>query len=1004
MRKLLFFFMVSWGISTSLFSQETFTPNGVQDPREHAYAFKDATIFVDFETQLEGATLLIREGEVVQVGTNVSIPDGFTVVDLAGKYIYPSLIDLHTSYGMPEIKRAGTDYFRREQFNSNTDGPYNANQAIKSEIDAASVFTADPKVAKTHRGMGFGAVLTFHPDGIARGTSAFVSLADDNENLVVLGDEVAAHYSFDKGSSTQSYPSSSMGYISLLRQTYLDAAWYRGMEDKPFTDKSLDAWIASQELPQIFEVNNWQSVLRADKIGDEFDVQYVIKGGGDEYKRIDKIRETGASMIIPINFPAAYDVEDPLDAYEVSLAAMKHWELAPTNLATLAENGIEFAITPAGIKKGKDFWANLRTAIGHGLSESEALKALTYTPAKILGMEDKVGSLKKGGMANFLISSGNLFNKEVILYENWIQGKPYVLQDMDVLDIAGIYELKVGDDSYDLEIHGKAGQQKAKIVVNDSTYYPVSMNMGDASLSMNFTPKEEEGAIRLSGWTSGKDLKGSGQQANGDWITWEATYVSEKVSDKPSEESGQKSEENKPEVGEVIYPFVAYGTSELPTQENILIKNATVWTMEDDGILENTDVRIEDGKIVKIGKNLKEANARVIDGTDMHLTPGIVDEHSHIAATSINDVAVNSSMVRIEDVINSEDQEIYRALSGGVTALQILHGSANPIGGQSALIKLRWGKAPEEMKIKASDGYIKFALGENVKRSRSSNSIRYPLTRMGVEQVFVDAFSAARDYEKKWEAYNALTGTAKANATAPRKDLVHEAILEILNKERFVSCHSYVQSEINMLMKVAEQFDFNINTFTHILEGYKVADKMAEHGVGGSTFADWWAYKWEVRYAIPYNPAIMAREGVVTAVNSDNSEMMRRLNQEAAKSVKYADLDEIESFKMATLNPAKLLHLDDRIGSIKVGKDADVVLWTDHPLSIYAIADKTLVDGIVYFDQEEDQKRKYEIQLERARLIQKMKEAKGKGGATQRFAKAQELHFHCETVFTYGEK
>ena len=1006
MKKLIVSFLVCWGIHQFSLAQETFTPNGVQDPRDHAYAFRDATIFVDYDTKLEGATLLIKEGKVVQVGTNVSIPDGYTVVDLEGKYIYPSLIDLHTSYGMPEAKRGERDYFRREQFNSDTEGPYNPNEAIKSEVDASAVFKTNAKAAKSHRAMGFGTVLSFHPDGIARGTSALVSLADENENVAVLQDRVAAHYSFDKGSSSQSYPSSSMGYISLLRQTYLDAEWYGSQKEKPFTDKSLDAWIASQDLPQIFEVNNWQSVLRADKVGDEFGVQYVIKGGGDEYKRMEEIKKTGASMIIPINFPDAYDVEDPLDAYEVSLAAMKHWELAPTNPAMLEENGIDFAITPAGIKKGKDFWGKLRKAIDHGLSEHAALKALTYTPAKILGMEDKVGSLKKGSMANFLITSGNIFDKEVSLYENWIQGKAFMLQDMNAMDIAGIYEMKVGDDTYDLEISGKAGKQKAKIVVNDSTNYPVSLSMGDKSISMSFSPGEKdskEGAIRLSGWTSGKDLKGSGQQANGDWLTWEATYVSEIVGDK-KEERTESGEEKAPELGEVIYPFVAYGTNELPTQENILIKNATVWTLEEDGILENTDVRLENGKIVRIGKNLSESNARVIDGTGKHLTPGIVDEHTHIGATSINDVAVNSSMVRISDVIDSEDQEIYRALSGGVTAAQILHGSANPIGGQSALIKLRWGKDPESLKIKGADGYIKFALGENVKRSRSSNSIRYPLTRMGVEQVFVDAFSAAKDYEKKWDAYNALSATAKANTPAPRKDLVHETILEILNKERFISCHSYVQSEINMLMKVAEDFDFNINTFTHILEGYKVADKMAAHGVGGSTFADWWAYKWEVRYAIPYNPAIMVREGVVTAINSDNSEMMRRLNQEAAKSIKYADLDEIESLKMATLNPAKLLHLDDRMGSIKVGKDADVVLWTDHPLSIYAIADKTLVDGIVYFDQEEDQKRKYEIQLERARLIQKMKDAKGKGGATQQFAKAQKMHFHCETVFTYGEK
>jgi imidazolonepropionase-like amidohydrolase len=446
---------------------------------------------------------------------------------------------------------------------------------------------------------------------------------------------------------------------------------------------------------------------------------------------------------------------------------------------------------------------------------------------------------------------------------------------------------------------------------------------------------------------------------------------------------------------------VAYGNKEIPKQETILIKNATVWTMEAEGVLENTDVLLENGKISKIGKDLSARGARVIDGTGKHLSPGIIDEHSHIAATSINDRAANSGMVRIGDVVDSEDQGIYRALSGGVTAVQILHGSANPIGGQSALIKLRWGQAPEAMLIDGADGFIKFALGENVKRSRAENSIRYPQTRMGVEQVYVDAFQSALDYEKKHKAYEALSASAKAKAEKPRKDLALETMLEILHGERFITCHSYVQSEINMLMKVAERFNFRINTFTHILEGYKVADKMAEHGVGASTFSDWWAYKWEVRYAIPYNSTIMMREGVVTAVNSDDASLMRRLNQEAAKAVKYGSLDPVEAFKMCTVNPAKLLHLDKRMGSIKVGKDADVVLWSDNPLSIYAKAEKTIVDGTVYFDVEKDQEMKVAIRKERARLVQKMRDAKAKGGAARPARATYRHHWECDDIHVY---
>ena len=503
--------------------------------------------------------------------------------------------------------------------------------------------------------------------------------------------------------------------------------------------------------------------------------------------------------------------------------------------------------------------------------------------------------------------------------------------------------------------------------------------------------------MSLSGWRTEKGWSGRGQGEKGTWVNWSLTYVSELETEEDSKKDAESEDQPQPE-GSIIYPFQAYGVSEPPSQQNILITNTTVWTNESDGVLQNTDVLIKGGKISQIGKNLSAEDAVVIDGADKHLTSGIIDEHSHIALFSVNDVAVNSGMVRMKDVIDPEDIDIYRQLSGGVTAAQLLHGSANPIGGQSALIKLRWGVSAEEMLIKGADGFIKFALGENVKRSRNASSIRFPQTRMGVEQVYVDAFTNALEYQKQWQAYNKLSTKAKSKMVAPRIDLANEAMSEILNKKRFITCHSYVQSEINMLMKVAERFNFKVNTFTHILEGYKVADKMKEHGVGASTFADWWAYKWEVRYAIPYNASIMSDVGVTVAINSDDGEMGRRLNQEAAKSVKYGNMSEEDALKMVTLNPAKLLHLEDRTGSIKVGKDADVVLWNDHPLSIYARAEKTIVDGIVYFDRERDLQLRDQISEERKRIIEKMRTAKASGAPTQPIKGPKSKDFHCDTM------
>lgn len=984
-------------LSFQTLGQETVTPNDVSDERSGAYAFTNATIFVDYQTKLENATLLIKDGKVERSGTGISTPAGYVEVDLKGKYIYPSFIELHSNYGLAEVKRSGgSPWSGPEQMLSKTEGAYNANEAIKSHYIAGSEFTGNSKSAKGLQQLGFGAVLTFRPDGIARGSGAFVTLGK-NDNKDLLSEAASAHYSFNKGTSKQAYPSSLMGSISLLRQTYLDAEWYAQFNPRPFKDQALEGWINTQYLPQIFEAGDWLNVLRADKVGDEFGVQYIIKSDGTSYRRINEVKKTGASLIVPVDFPAAYDVDDPIDAERVSLQDMKHWELAPTNLAKLDAAGIRFAITSDGSKT--DFLKNVAKAIEHGLSETAALRALTATPASMVRMNSQVGSLKNGMLANFFIASGPIFDEKTKIHENWVQGNPNRFVALDKPDNAANYKLSFNEKEFVLKVAGEPGSQKAELIINDSTTLNMNGKFGFDMASFTFKEsKDDEADHRFFGWPSSEGWSGTGQLADGSWVDWSLTKTSDLEVEEDKKEDDK--EENSPnELGGLIFPFTAFGNSEIPKQETILIKNATVWTNETDGILEDTDVLLQNGKISKVGNGLTANGAKEIDGTGMHLTSGIIDEHSHIGGSGgINDVATNSSMVRIGDILNSETLGIYRTLSGGVTAVQVLHGSANPVGGQSALIKLRWGVAPEEMKIKGADGYIKFALGENVKRSRNQQSVRFPQTRMGVEQVYVDGFNNAKDYEKEWSSYNSLSSKAKASAKKPRRDLVDETMLEIINKERFVTCHSYVQSEINMLIKVAEQFDFNINTFTHILEGYKVADKMKAHGVGGSTFSDWWNYKWEVRYAIPYNAAIMHREGVVTAINSDDGNSGRRLNQEAAKSVKYGGMSEEDAWKMVTLNPAKLLHLDDRMGSIKVGKDADVVLWTDHPLSVYAIPDKTIVDGTIYFDRAKDQETRAYIQSERARLIQKMKGVKKNGGKTQKRSSSVEMEYHCDDV------
>jgi imidazolonepropionase-like amidohydrolase len=630
------------------------------------------------------------------------------------------------------------------------------------------------------------------------------------------------------------------------------------------------------------------------------------------------------------------------------------------------------------MKDSKQFLANLRKAVQYGLSETKALEAITKTPATFLGVYDQVGSLDAGKWANFIITTEPVFSSNSKIVENWIQGNKYEINPNEWNNYAGKYSLVVNNNgattNYALEVKKDLS---ATIIGTDTL--TAKITIADAIIKMSFPEKKGRMAetIRLGGAVVGNSWSGLGLDAKGNKVSWTANFVGPMVTEtKKTSDSVNNSVKL---ISKVTYPFAGLGNEVIPQQETILIKNATVWTNEKEGKVANTDVLLKAGKIAKIGKDITEAGARVIDGTGKHLTPGIIDEHSHIAAMSINEGAQSvTSEVRVGDNMNPEDINIYRQLSGGVTTSHILHGSANTIGGQTQLIKLRWGASDDGIKFAGADPFIKFALGENVKRTTAVlGNNRFPDTRMGVEEMLTDAFDRAADYQK----------ALKANPNT-RRDLELEAISNIMNNKLFITCHSYVQTEITYAMRVIEQFknkgyDFKVNTFTHILEGYKVADKMKAHGASAATFSDWFNYKTEVQDATAYNAAIMQRVGVNTIINSDDAEMARRLNQEAGKIVKYGGVSEDEAFKMVTLNPAKALHIDNKVGSIKVGKDADVVLWTDNPLSIYAKSLYTIVDGTVFFDRVKDAEKSKAISTERAKLIQKMLGEK-KAGAPMR--------------------
>lgn len=966
---------------------------GITDKPENLIAFTHAVLHTDPTHTLSDATLLIEGDKIIAAGQKVDIPTHARIIDCNGRHIYPSFIETSSNYGMPGPQappRSGPQYGPQRK------GAYYWNDAIKPDMRSGALFQPDDDKAGQLRQYGFGLALAHLHDGIARGTGSVVSLGNARDENLLLRPDATQHFSLLKGVSNQEYPSSLTGTIALLRQFFYDAKWYAAMNGKAETDLSLQAYLQHKQLPLVMKVTDKLDIGRVLRIAKEFGLQFIISGNGDEYQYTEVLQQNQVKLILPIHFPLPYAIGDPLEADRIDLEDLRHWEMAPANPAILEQKGVHFCLTAEGLKQPGEFFRNLRKALQHGLSEAQMLRALTTEPAAWLGLSDKVGTLEKDKLANFLITDHALGEAEFTLLENWVQGKPYVINRQgEIPDIRGTYTLLVAGYEFAngkrLKLEGNKTLPSAKFLYSDTTQLGMDLYLEKSYLTASFYSRGQQGFIRIYA-TIQPDLSWKGELTtpSGQVMPFTAQRSA------PYQEEEKEKKETPPFTPEIWYPNTAYGWKENERNEaknkKYLVRNATVWTNEKEGILQGYDVAVENGKIKTVGKNLDAKGYTVIDGTGKHLTCGIIDEHSHIALSrGVNEGTESSSAeVRMGDVVNSDDINIYRQLAGGVTMAQLLHGSANAIGGQSAIIKLRWGATPDEMLFEHAAGFIKFALGENVKQSNwgPQYSIRYPQTRMGVEQFFYEMFRQAREYEKQ----------KKESKTPVRHNLELETLLEILHGQRFITCHSYVQSEINMLMHVADSLGFKVNTFTHILEGYKVADKMKEHGANASTFADWWAYKMEVMEAIPYNGTILSKVGVNTAINSDDAEMARRLNQEAAKLVKYGGLSQEEAWKTVTLNPARMLHIDQYVGSIKPGKDADLVLWTANPLSIYARVQTTWVDGIVYFDEQRDELLRQRIATERNRIVQKMLQAKKDGEPTVPINKKQQQLYHCDDL------
>ncbi len=966
--------------------ETTVPPAGLREHTPSVTALTNARIVLGPGRLLRRGTLVIREGVITDVGPNANPPADAVVRDMKGLTLYPGFIDAYAEVGVraksqEDAARKGSAYW---------------NPWVTPQLSVGREFSPDTAAARKLRSQGFTTIVAAPPPGIIKGMSAVVSLGSGDPSDLVIQRGTALHVSLKPPAPEEGggYPDSPMGAYTLVRQALLDADWYAAAQaewgkhpdlPRPETNDALAALSdpATMRRPLVIDAPDELYALRADRLAREFGRSAILRGSGREYRRLDAIRATGRAVILPLDFPGAPPVTNPDEAVNVSLEELMHWDLAPENPARLARAGVPIAFTAEGLPDSITFLESVRKAVRRGLDKDAALRALTVTPAAMFGLEERLGTLDPGRAANLVVADGDIFARKTKVREVWIDGRRFDVIPPISTDPRGAWSVQIdagsgsGPGQKDaipvrsglLTVEGEPGALSGSISLGRGAKLKTP-EMLEARLSFTF-PSDSLGAkgvTRMSGTVSESDIVGTGVWPGGSEFTWSARRARAYAAPPDTARADSLITASFP----VTYPLGEFGRTAPPSQPvAILFRDATVWTAGPAGVIEHGSVLVQRGRVAAVGRGLKTpGGTKVVECAGRHLTPGIIDCHSHTASDGgINESGQTvTAEVRIGDFIDPNDMDVYRELAGGVTAVHVLHGSANVIGGQNQLIKMRWGADPEAMKFAGAPPTIKFALGENVKQSNWGDkyTTRYPQTRMGVEQLLRDEFAAARDYQAAWREWR----SAK-KGIRPRRDLELEAIAEVLDGTRRIHCHSYRQDEILMIMRVCDDFGVRNVTFQHVLEGYKVADEMARRGDGGSTFSDWWAYKMEVYDAIPYNGVLMQDAGVVVSFNSDSNELARRLNAEAGKARKYGAMSDADALKLVTLNPARQLGVADKVGSIEVGKDADLALWSGPPLSTYSRCEETWIEGRKYFDRDEDRAEREREKSMRAVLIQK---------------------------------
>ncbi len=940
--------------NTQLIAQST-RIIGLREHTPAVFAFVNASITAAPGEVTQNATLVIRDGFIEAIGRGVDIPADATVVDLEGKMIYPGFIDAYTHYGMQKPKENDSPHW---------------NPHIRPHISSAEQFTPDAEKAEMLRKQGFVLAHSLPAHGLLSGSGSLISLGEGKARYQLIQSDLSQHMTFRISDQIDShYPTSSMGAVALLRQSLLDAEWYDRAQSayqeghvgkRPETNLSLASLheaVKSQQ-PFVVPVNDENWFLRAQAIGEEFSLPVWVRGSGYEYRRMEAIKKTGLPVILPLNFPDAPDVKSPETSINVSLEALRHWYFAPENPAAVISAGLQTAFTTHG--DTDNFLENLRMAVSRGLDKEEALAAITTTPAEMLGITQHYGSLEPGKKACFIIATGDIFDNSTRIRQVWVDGTRYPVDENKKVP-AGEWLVETPEllEGAIISIEGSNQRLRGDISLDEQSVRFSHVGFDGTRIQMRFTGDSLgiEGHVKLSAHLGQEELLGLGNFTADPFFTWSASRKA--MPDLPEERTKRI-----PHLELTArYPSMEYGFADTPEQpQHVILRNATIWTQGPDGMLQEADMLVSDGQVAAVGHQLEAPRrALEIDATGMHITPGLIDPHIHTSiAGGVNETGdAITSETRITDVMHADNVWIYRLLAGGITSATLFHGSANPIGGQNAVIKPRWGMMGEALLIEDATPGLKFALGENVKRMET----RYPGSRQGVEQIIKDAFEAALEYETQWQRWEEGRETMP-----PRRDLQLEAILEVLRGERSAHVHAYRQDEMLMMMRLAEAYGFTIGSFEHTLEGYKIADELRTHGASAVVWTDWSSFKVEAYDGILYNARLLEEAGVHTSLHSDNTQLATRMNWEAAK-VMMTGVEETIALDMITTRPAQIMGIDHRTGSLEPGKDADFVLWNGHPMSTFTSAEQTWIEGRKYFDRQEDLRLREEVMQERTLII-----------------------------------